>query len=85
MELLRIALDYDGTFTADPALWLDFIGKAEAAGHDVVCVTMRYPHEAIPPAMPCDVIYTSRKAKAVAVKADIWIDDKPHWLLHDSV
>lgn len=78
-----IALDYDGTYTADPMLWLPFIAMALQRGHRVVCVTMRYPEEAID--MPCEVVYTSRKAKAIAFKADIWIDDNPKWLLSDSI
>jgi hypothetical protein len=78
-----IALDYDGTFTADPRLWTKFIVDATQAGHEVVCVTMRFPHEAITN-IPCKVVYTSRKAKSVAFAADIWIDDKPLWLLQDS-
>lgn len=36
-----IALDYDGTYTADPGLWDKFILDAEEAGHGVVCVTNR--------------------------------------------
>ena len=48
----------------------------------MTCVTMRYPTEPID--MPCDVFYTSRKAKAMAFKADVWIDDSPHWLLYDA-
>jgi hypothetical protein len=80
---MRIAIDYDGTYTADPKLWNVFIAHAEQAGHEVTCVTMRYPHETIE--MPCKVVYTSRRAKAKAFDADIWIDDKPHWLLQDSL
>ncbi len=79
---MKIAIDYDGTYTQDPALWNAFIGQAELAGHSVTCVTMRYPTEPID--MPCDVFYTSRKAKAMAFKADVWIDDSPHWLLYDA-
>lgn len=79
---MKIAIDYDGTYTADPALWRLFIEQAKSAGHSVTCVTMRYPHE--PVDMPCEVFYTSRKAKAVAFDADVWIDDSPRWLLQDS-
>jgi hypothetical protein len=78
-----IALDYDGTFTADPALWNDFIRLALCQGHEVKIVTMRYPHETVEGA-PVDVVYTSRKAKKAAFAADIWIDDAPHWVYMDS-
>lgn len=79
---MRIAIDYDGTYSADPELWKPFIYHAKSRGHEVTCVTMRYPHEPIE--MPCPVFYTSRKAKAIAFDADIWIDDSPRWLLQDS-
>lgn len=81
---MRIALDYDGTYTEDSELWDQFIKLAEARGHQVTCVTMRHLHEPVPSSMPCDVIYTSRKAKAKAVEMDVWIDDSPHWLVMDS-
>lgn len=79
---MKIALDYDGTYTADPGLFDSFIKMAHERGHEVICVTMRYPEESIQ--MPCSIVYTSRKAKAVAFAADLWIDDSPHWLLNDS-
>jgi hypothetical protein len=86
-----IALDYDNTYTADPKLWDRFIKDAEANGHTVKIVTMRYPpgaddypSETIKNA-PCEVIYTSRIAKAKIVKADIWIDDSPHWIFQDAL
>lgn len=78
---MKIALDYDGT-SADPAMWDQFILNALESGHEVHCVTMRYPTEPI--AMSIPVFYTSRKAKASAFNADVWIDDKPQWLLNDS-
>lgn len=82
-----IALDYDGTYTADPALWDAFILAAKASGHTVLCVTMRHPSEAIE--MPCEVVYTSRKAKVpftarAGIRVNVWIDDSPHWLLENS-
>lgn len=84
---MRIALDYDGTYTADPALWYTLILAARQCGHEVVCITMRYPTEPIE--VPVPVIYTSRQAKVAFMeergeKVDIWIDDSPHWLLNDA-
>lgn len=81
---MRIAIDYDGTYTADPALWLAFMELAKSHGHQVTCVTMRYPNEPIPEKLPIGVVYTSRKAKAAFYPSDIWIEDKPYWLLNDS-
>jgi hypothetical protein len=79
-----IALDYDKTYTADPALWDAFIQLAQNRKHTIKIVTMRYPLETIENA-PCEVIYTSRKAKAAVVNADIWIDDRPQWIYEDSL
>ena len=41
---MKIALDYDKTFTTDMRMWRAFIDLAKAYGHEVVCVTMRHPH-----------------------------------------
>jgi hypothetical protein len=43
--MATLALDYDGTFTADPDLWLLFIKAAQERGHQVIVVTMRYKTE----------------------------------------
>ena len=81
---MLIALDYDKTYTVDSVLWDDFVQIAQNRGHDVKIVTMRRPDEAIIDA-PVEVVYTSRKAKAAVVNADIWIDDSPHWVYQDSL
>jgi NADPH:quinone reductase-like Zn-dependent oxidoreductase len=91
---MHIALDYDGTYTADPKLWSAFVALAKVQGHRVSIVTMRYDGgaEVLAPSI-CDqvddVIYTGRKAKAEYVKAqgehvDVWIDDKPRFILEDA-
>lgn len=38
---MNIALDYDGTYTADPSFWDDFIELATIAGHQIIIVTAR--------------------------------------------
>lgn len=86
-EPILIALDYDGTYTADAGLWDAFIANCEARGHRVVCITMRHPHEAISP--PCEVIYTGRKAKlahaaSIGLVPKIWIDDMPELLFQGA-
>ncbi len=83
-----IALDYDKTYTADPILWGKFLDICEARSHTVICLTMRYPHEAIPD-FGIKIYYTERKAKKVyadesGILVDIWIDDKPAWLFEDA-
>ncbi len=85
---MNIALDYDGTYTADPALWDAFIKNSLLHGHRIFCVTMRYPEEAV--SMPCEIFYTSRKPKAVymqgiGVAVNVWIDDQPFWIIHQAV
>lgn len=50
---LRIALDYDNTYTADNVLWDAFIKLSVSLGHSVYIVTMRNPTlDAIAHALP---------------------------------
>lgn len=84
---MLIALDYDGTSTKSPAFWDLFCAMAKETGNEVICFTMRYPSE--PTKMPCQIVYTGRKAKAKFVadngyKVDIWIDDDPLFLIEDA-
>ncbi len=90
---MLIALDYDGTYTADPVLWLDFVKRAQSRGHTVICVTMRYEHETLDMCMKLqglvEVLCSSRQAKLPflngrGVFPDIWIDDSPNWLFEDA-
>jgi hypothetical protein len=91
---MLIALDYDDTYTRDPVLWLDFVHKAQARGHTVICATMRYQHETLSMCVKLqsavEIICTSRQAKQPYLHAqglfpDIWIDDSPHWLFEDAM
>ncbi|MDE2468122.1 MAG: hypothetical protein KGL35_05130, partial [Bradyrhizobium sp.] len=87
---MLIALDYDGTYTEDPAMWDQVVRAILGNGHEVLCVTMRNADtEKIPDPMPCPIIYTARMAKATHMlllghQVDVWIDDNPHWILRDS-
>jgi hypothetical protein len=80
---VTIALDYDGTYTADPKFWQDFIALATTYGHTVVCVTKRGPNnQGIITVPNIETVHTNRSAKAEYVKnaglhIDIWIDDSP--------
>ena len=38
---MNISIDFDDTYTRDPALWNAFIMQAKASGHNVYCVTAR--------------------------------------------
>lgn len=80
---MRIALDYDKTYTADPALWDGFIRDALAKGHVVFIVTMRMPSELVE-GITLPIVYTARKAKSSVVEADIWIDDCPQYIFEDA-
>jgi hypothetical protein len=84
-----IALDYDKTYTADPSLWNIFIDTARVHGHEIICITMRYPHEKITAFDDIEIYYTCRYAKLQWAKknnihVDIWIDDKPEWLFDNA-
>lgn len=84
MKHLKIALDYDDTFTEDTELFSRFVLQAKYKGHEVKFVTWRTPDrdnhdiEAHANILDIDVIYCSGKAKRKCYAADIWIDDSPY-------
>jgi hypothetical protein len=85
-----IALDYDGTYTADPVLWDAFIEAARRRGHEVHVVTMRSASEPVRLGAHVDrVHYTDRKAKrafmdARGLSVQVWIDDMPDFIVGDA-
>jgi hypothetical protein len=91
---MLIALDYDGTYTADIELWDRFIAHARANGHRVFVVTMRFPHEGeeISSRLLTKVdriIYTSRGAKRRHLErlghaVHVWIDNHPEHIIDDA-
>ncbi|SAL79959.1 hypothetical protein AWB71_06015 [Caballeronia peredens] len=90
---MNISLDFDGTYTEDPASWNHFIDTFTAAGHNVMIVTMRHESEANSTMKKLSkkgrVIYTDRKAKeefvaALGITIDVWIDDTPAWIYNDA-
>ncbi len=85
---MKIALDYDDTYTADPDLWTAFIYIARSSGHQVTFVTYRHePDEGhsdqnddvkeAAKSLGIDVVFTHGQQKAGCFYADIWIDDMP--------
>ena len=90
---MLIALDYDGTYTADPLLWDGFLQSAKKAGHEIVCATMRHEHEGadVIESLPgILVVFTGRQAKRTflaerGIFPTIWIDDNPAWIYQDSL
>lgn len=90
---MTIGLDFDGTVTEDPELWLAFIRTSLQQGHYVYIVTMRFESEI------CDllkafgavttVIFTGRKAKdafckSMGINVNVWIDDHPAAVIMDA-
>lgn len=82
---MRIALDYDETYTLDPKFWDEFIQLAKNWGHVVSCVTGRVANEEN--VSQCQIpgiatYFTEGAAKqwfmeSISVKVDVWIDDDP--------
>ena len=81
-----IAIDFDDTYTADPALWDCFIADAISRGHKVVCVTWRQDtpdNRADTKRIGVPVYFANRESKRWYVETfwqlhvDIWIDDNP--------
>lgn len=80
---MKIALDYDETYTAKPALFKQFVIMAKQYGCEVKFVTYRdhrYCNEDIhadASDLGIDIIFTAGKQKQHIYDADIWIDDNP--------
>jgi hypothetical protein len=91
---MLIALDYDGTYTADPGLWHPFITASRARGHRVFVVTMRFPSEGRELEQRLGrhvdrIIFTAREAKRRHVRrlghdVDVWIDNHPEYIDGDA-
>lgn len=86
---MNISLDFDDTYTRDPALWDQFVRMAHASGHIVYLVTMRFPEQgddvynSIGKIIGHDKIYfTCHQGKRKfmwerGVNIHVWIDDMP--------
>lgn len=59
---MRIAIDYDNTYTRDPEFWDQMIDYGNSRGHEFICVTMRSEKEGVLN-IPCRVIFTNRNQK----------------------
>ena len=96
-EIMLIVIDFDGTYTNDPALWDAFIKMAKENYHEVFCATMRYEDTEGDLVKKClegkvdRIIFTNRLGKIAEVRKqtgrnpDIWIDDDPAWLFDDAI
>ena len=83
---MKIAIDWDDTYTADPALFNAIISLMIERGHVVYCVTARRgspadKREVRIPNVP--TFFTGYASKTwhmnniEGIKVDIWIDDNP--------
>jgi hypothetical protein len=83
---MKIALDYDDTFTVNPEMWRSIIHILVEYGHDVRIVTSRFylreSEREIKAATDLPVIFCKHNSKYEICKKlgwipDIWIDDYP--------
>lgn len=88
---MKIALDYDDTYTKNPRFWNDFIQSCHADDIDVRIVTARhYEFDTIQKPPRCPIIYCNGVAKGwwchhyENFDPDIWIDDKPRSIIENS-
>lgn len=80
---MLIAIDYDDTYTADPALWDVFIAVASSRGHEVICVTGRRASQPVGLELPtvyADGEYKREAAERAGYRVDVWIDDMPGYV-----
>jgi hypothetical protein len=85
-----IAIDYDGTYAADPETFDKVIKLFQEAGHTVICVTGRdggamgdIVRATIGQLIP--IVFAGPEWKKVAAKnqgynVDVWVDDVPNMI-----
>lgn len=90
---MRFSLDFDGTYTADPEMWKQWIALVTSLGHEVFCITyrpshrMQKVHDSIGQVIGIDkCVSTGGTAKKkhvekIGLKIDVWIDDTPEMLI----
>lgn len=89
---MNIALDFDDTYTRDPAMWDAFIDMAISCGHDIRIVTFRKStmRDFALDDMLIPVIYTEYQQKRqftnkMGWMVDVWIDDSPEFIVNPVV
>lgn len=85
---MKIALDYDDTYTLDPEAWDIVIELFKLRGHEVKIVTAREAEvDIIPHKIGAEIVYCNGIAKEYFMRRvmkwppDVWIDDNPETLL----
>ena len=93
---MKIALDYDNTYTIDPEFWNSYIDLAKSRGHEVRIVTIRDERfDRTPQLVKVEelvpIVYCRGIAKrwylthfGEGFEPDVWIDDKPETILANS-
>lgn len=93
---MKIAVDYDKTFTTNKGFWLEFMIRAQELGWEVFIATQRHPEldwnedfDQLEAWHDIKTYFTDGKAKKQALEelgiyVDIWVDDMPEKILHDS-
>ena len=87
---MRIALDFDETYTEDPILWASFVNKCKTRGHAITFVTFRPDNsdnsdiEYEAQCLNIGIVYTSGRQKQHCFNADVWIDDSPETIVKFS-
>jgi hypothetical protein len=90
---MKIALDFDMTYTLDPEMWDMIIEGLVWKKHDVRIVTTRNPiHDKIQRDVKIPIIYCDGIAKRYYCHwfvddgwdPDIWVDDKPQSVDNNS-
>ena len=93
-SVMRIALDYDDTYTRDPLMWNWFCQQALDRGHEVWCVSARDQNDMDDPIMTVGRVIGADKCVGTAMKPkrtymwkekdvyiDVWIDDSPEYIV----
>lgn len=90
-KTLSIALDFDGTVTADQAMWAAIVQIIKNYGHTVTIVTMRSNNgktqdiELFAADCGISVVYCAHQPKRKVFQADIWIDDMPELIPYNRI
>ena len=92
---MKIALDFDGTYTLHPEFWDLFLHNAKANGFKVLIVTLRHAThdrlalEAHLERLGAGIVYCDGRPKADVLKergitVDVWLDDDPQCIFEGS-
>jgi hypothetical protein len=84
---LKIALDFDETYTEDRLLWDYFVESCQKRNHTVTFVTYRDSRfdntdiEVAAEKLGIQIVFTAGKQKKHCFDANIWIDDSPETIV----